>query len=230
MKKAEFFAIITPDSATSGDYISVTGTADRGLTYVLIELSDAAGTTLRTYSSPVSATGYFNYGFHVDMKPGQYTIRVSNPAIKNPLQKVLTVLPPRTPAPVVTTVAVTPDIPTAAITASLPVQLPTSPVVSTGSGSLSIASTPPGAFVYLDSVMMGKTPVELGNPGFGTHLVEIRSPGYMPYSVQVTVSEGAAVTLSPILVKNPSSLPLSPVTALAAFVICGAIAILCRKK
>ena len=233
MKKTEFYANLTPNPATNADYVSVTGSVERGVSYVRIDVTDNSGKIYRTYSSPVSASGYFNYGFHVDMQPGQYYITVSNPSIKSPLQMVLTVLPPQTQTSIGTTVAVTPGNPTASITdlispSATIIQNP--PGIPAGMGTLSIVSNPAGSSVYLDSVMMGKTPVDLGNINYGSHLVEIKSPGYQTYSVQVTVNDVAPVTLSPVLQKSPSSIPLSPVTALIGLFISGAIALVWKRK
>jgi hypothetical protein len=232
MKKAEFYAVAVPNPAETGDYVSLSGTAERGVSYVRIDVTDLTGKILHTYISPVSASGYFNYGFHVDMQPGQYDLRVSNPAIQTPLTMVLTIIPPLTPTPVETTMAVTTVDSTVPLPESIPavVTTPQSPAVTpAGYGALSVASTPAGASVYLDSVMMGTTPLDLGNLDYGTHFVEIRSPGYLTYSVQVTVKEGSPVTLSPVLLKNPSSIPLSPVTALIGLLFAGAIALVWRR-
>jgi len=238
LKKPEFYATLTPNPANTGDYVSLTGSSERltgssekSVTYVRIDITDISGKTLRTYTSPVSASGYFNYGFHVDMQPGQYTIRVSNPSIKSPLLKILTVIQPQKPTTAETTVAVIPADSTS-IPGTVPASLttPQIPGISPDTGALSIASTPAGASVYLDSVLMGKTPVNLGNLNYGNHLVEIKSPGYLPYSVHVMVQKDAPVTLSPILLKSPSSIPLSPLTVLIGLIISGAIALVWRRR
>jgi len=233
MKKAEFYATLTPNPATIDDYVLLIGSAERGVSYVRIDVTDMSGKILRTFASPVSASGYFNYGFHVDMHPGQYYLTVSNPSLKNPLQMVLTIVPPETLSPMEKPVVVTPGNLTGSIPDTTPPSATTPqnpPVASPETGKLSIASTPAGAFVYLDSVMVGKTPVDLGNLTYGSHLVEIKSPGYLPYSVQVTVREGEPVTLSPVLLKSPSSIPLSPVIALIGLIISGAFAIVWRGE
>lgn len=232
LKKAEFYATVSPNPATIDEYVTVTGSSERGVTYVLIDITDNTGKVIRTYNSPVSASGYFNYGFHVDMQPGQYNIVISNPAIKNSLKKVLTVNPPRTTTQIPTaespnTVDTTEPITGSVIVTTMPQN---TPEILTGAGTLSIASTPSGASVYLDSVMMGKTPVDLGNLNFGNHLVEIKTPGYQPYSVQVTVNEGKTVTLSPVLLKSPSTIPLSPLTVLIGLIISGLIALAWNRK
>lgn len=111
-----------------------------------------------------------------------------------------------------------------------PETTPNQPVISLGNGTLSITSTPPGASVYLDSVMMGKTPVNLENLNYGSHLIEIKSPGYIPFSIQASVQEGSQVTLSPILVKSPSPIPLSPITVLIGLLFAGTIALVWRRR
>ena len=233
MKKAEFYANLSPNPATFADYVSLTGFAERGVSYLRIDITDISGKILRTYSSPVSASGYFNYGFHVDMPPGQYYITMSNPSIKSPLVMILTVLPPRTSTPIMTTGGVSPGNPTSSITATIPSSAATTqnpPGITAGTGTLSITSTPAGSSVYLDSVMMGKTPVDLGNLNYGSHLVEIKSPGYQTYSVQVTVKDGSPVILSPVLQKSPSSIPLSPVTVIIGLIISIVIALVWKRS
>ncbi|MFA4823969.1 MAG: PEGA domain-containing protein [Methanoregula sp.] len=230
LKKAEFYATLSPNPATIDDYVSIIGSAERGVSYVRIDVTDSTGKIVHTYSSPVSASGYFNYGFHVDMKPGQYFVTISNPSLKNSLQMVLTVVSQHTLAGTNTTVAVVPGSPTVLTPAPLVATTPQNPpVITANGGALSIASTPPGASVYLDSVMMGKTPVDLGNLNFGNHLVEIKTPGYVPFSVQVAVVEGTPITISPILQKTPSAIPLSPVTVLIGLIISGAIVLVWRR-
>ena len=231
MKKAEFYANISPNPATFADYVSLTGSAERGISYVRIDITDISGKILHTSSSPVSASGYFNYGFHVDMPPGQYYVTISNPSLKSPLVMILTVIPPRTPTPIMTTVGGSSGNPTSSITAAiLPSTTMQNPLgISAGTGTLSITSTPAGSSVYLDSVMMGKTPVDLGNINYGSHLVEVKSPGYQTYSVQVTVKDGSPVILSTVLQKSPSSIPLSPVTALIGLLISGVIVLVWKR-
>ena len=167
MKKPEFYANLTPNPATFADYVSLTGFAERGISYLRIDITDISGKTLRTYSSPVSASGYFNYGFHVDMPPGQYYITMSNPSLTSPLVIIFTVLPPRTPTPVITTVGVSSGNPTSSIPSGI---------------SPSAATTQ--------------------NPTGGT-----------------------AGTLQ----KSPSSIPLSPLTALIGLLITGVIALVGKR-
>ncbi len=224
MKKAEFYATTTPNPATTDDYVSVTGSSERGVTYVQIDVTDSSGKIYHTYASPVSGSGYFNYGFHVDMQPGQYYVRVSNPAIKTPLVMDLTIVPPQASISGTTTPGINPA--STATPAKNPVALSQN---LPGTGTLTIASTPAGASVFLDSVMMGNTPVDLNNLPSGSHLIELKTPGYQPYSLQVNLTDSAQVTLSPFLQKTPPAIPLSPVTVLIGLIIAGAIALVWRR-
>ena len=106
MKKPEFY--VNPvREANPGQYVELSGIAEQGVTYVKIDIADSGGRILHTFISPVSGTGSFNYGFRVDVQPGQYTVRVSNPSWENTLTRVFMVTPSGIPTPVVTTPSVT---------------------------------------------------------------------------------------------------------------------------
>ena len=92
IKKSEFYLTIQQGLINPGDYVQLNGVAEKGVTYVMIDVTDSDGTKLHTFLSPVSGTGSFNYGFHADMPPGKYFVTVSNPAMKNSLMSPLTVV------------------------------------------------------------------------------------------------------------------------------------------
>ncbi len=98
LKKPEFYIIATPSTISPGDYVEFRGMAEKDVTYVRIGISDASGSMIHTFISPVSGIGSFEYGFRTDMKPGQYNVLVTNPSMKNNLGLVLTVSAPQTPA------------------------------------------------------------------------------------------------------------------------------------
>ncbi|GAA6741896.1 PEGA domain-containing protein [Thermus oshimai] len=62
-------------------------------------------------------------------------------------------------------------------------------------GTLLLESTPSGAEVYLEGRLQGRTPLRLTLPE-GTYRVELRSPGYEPYTAQVRVERGRETRLS----------------------------------
>ena len=60
--------------------------AERGVTEVKIDIADFRGTMLRSYTSSVSGSDSFNFGFQADMQPGHYFVMVSNPTMKSVLK------------------------------------------------------------------------------------------------------------------------------------------------
>ncbi|MDD1696057.1 MAG: hypothetical protein LUQ54_04085 [Methanoregula sp.] len=132
LKKPEFYLNAQSGLIYPGDYVQLNGIAEQGVTYVNIEVTDSNGAILHTFISPVSGSGSFYYGFHGDMPPGRYFVRVSNPSMKNPLNSILTVVPPGTSnltsfvqdnvtvPPVSTPVPTPPATPVATSTPTLP--------------------------------------------------------------------------------------------------------------
>jgi hypothetical protein len=208
MKKPDFYIVASPNQLETGDYVQLLGTAERGTSAIRIQITDRNGRVFHFYDTSASASGYFNYGFHIDMPPGDYTVTISSPSVISTYSTMLTVIPPPTPEPTGTNASVTNNGTT-----------PLEPPMTTG--ALAVSSTPSGAPVYLDSAPMGNTPVTLQNLTPGSHLVEIKNPGYLPYSVQVLVKAGEQTVVISTLVKNPLSLPLSPVTTLFGLIIAG---------
>lgn len=91
LKQPDFYMTANPPTARYGDYISLNGVAEKGVSYVKINVTDASGTILHTFMSPVSATGAFSYSFHIDMAPGTYTVTGVNPSMDRILKQTLTV-------------------------------------------------------------------------------------------------------------------------------------------
>ncbi|MCX6688646.1 MAG: hypothetical protein NTZ39_02985 [Methanoregula sp.] len=102
LKRPEFYIVSSLNPAGPGDYVQLTGNAEKGVSYVKIDVTDTTGTVAHTFMSPVGANGDFQYGFHVDMPPGQYRIIVSNPSMKSGLNQTFTVAIPTTVQPVLT--------------------------------------------------------------------------------------------------------------------------------
>lgn len=102
MKKPEFYINPLSNPINAGDYIQLNGYVEQGTTQVRVDISDSNGTLLRTYTTSASGSGYFNYGFRADMRPGQYSVVVSSPSQQNTLRTVLTVISPAVTSPVPT--------------------------------------------------------------------------------------------------------------------------------
>jgi len=133
LKRPEFYVVASQNPVGPGDYIQLTGFAEKGVSYVKIDVTDPSGNILHTFISPVSATGYFQYGFHVDMPPGQYRVIVSNPSMKNGLDQSLIVAVPATPVSGISmneTATLTPVVtsPAPAATSPIPTRVPISPI------------------------------------------------------------------------------------------------------
>ena len=94
LKKPEFYIDAQPGPVNPGDYVQLNGVAEKGVTYVIIDVSDSSATKQHSFISPVSGTGSFNYEFHADMPPGNYFVTVSNHAMKDSLKSTLTIVSP----------------------------------------------------------------------------------------------------------------------------------------
>ncbi|MCK9580832.1 MAG: PEGA domain-containing protein [Methanoregula sp.] len=214
LKIPAFYVVASSSTAIYGDYVQLTGYAERDVTSVNFIITNEAGNIVNQYDSSVSSSGYFNRGFHVNMEPGVYTITMTSPSVRTTSSNYLVVetVPGQAASPV-------PAIPGSATIGPGPAVPPVTEPVDTGTGSISVTSSPLGATVFLDSAMMGQTPYELDQVSSGNHLVEIRAPGYQTYSEQVTVRNGDAKNVSTILSKTSASTPLSPCTVLGAMLV-----------
>jgi PEGA domain. len=210
LKKPEFYVAMTPNPAKLDDYVTLVGYSEKGAANIEINVLDAQQNKVHTYLAATDASGDFNYGFHVDMAPGDYTVNIGSPSMAKSITKTLTVNATPGNAAVVATVT--------------PAATPTD-----AAGTLMISSKPTGAAVYLDTVMVGNTPLTLNTVTPGTHTVEVRSPGYLPSSVGVTVAGGKSTEITPELVKSPSGAPLSPLTAVFGCII-GAFCIIALRS
>ena len=86
LKKPEFYINPQTGPVQQGDYIQLSGVAEKGVTNVKIDITDSTGKILHTHTAPVSADGFFNYEFRGDMQPGQYFVSAGNPSMKDILR------------------------------------------------------------------------------------------------------------------------------------------------
>ncbi len=212
MDKPDFYFSVTPATPETGDYVQFVGTARNNVESVRLQITDGSGQVLHTFYTPVSATGYFNQGFHIDMQPGSYTVTLDSPTTAATYRTTLQVVSPQAPASNVTA-APTPLVPA------------TPPVTGPVTGTIAVTSTPAGASVSVDSIMKGQTPINLENIPAGDHTVGLNASGYLPYSIQVTVKAGETVTVSPALVKSASPVPLPVLVPVLGVLIAAALAI-----
>jgi hypothetical protein len=103
LKRPAFYITVSPNPSNPGDYIELTGIAEQGITSAKIEITDASGKVLHSFTSPVdSSSGSLSYDFHGDMETGQYTVTVSNPSLKTSYTTVMSVVAPGETQPVTT--------------------------------------------------------------------------------------------------------------------------------
>jgi hypothetical protein len=138
LKKPEFYVVASPNLARYGDYIQLTGISEKASSSVHFAIADSSGKIVHSYDSTVSASGYYNQGFHIDMPPGVYSITLTSPSSKAIYRNYLTVNMSETPAPVSGTADQTG-------TGAVSPPPSGSSLSSDGTGSSPITSSPAGA-------------------------------------------------------------------------------------
>ena len=234
LKKPDFYMTMSPNPASIDDYIQIAGDAENGASSLEINVLDSSGNKVHTFDAPVSVGGFFNYGFHVDMPPGQYTVTITSPSMLQSLTKTLTITATNTNATAAgttTSQAVPEGTNVPGFSGTQPANPAITPTaVSPGNGTLIISSKPVGASVYLDSAMVGKTPLTLDSVSPGAHTVELKSPGYLSVSIDVVVSADKSTEISPEMINAPSGVPLSPFVAIFGFIGAMALFATLRKR
>jgi hypothetical protein len=99
-----------------------------------------------------------------------------------------------------------------------------------GSGGLSVSSTPAGANVFLDNAFVGISPLTLSDVSAGTHTVSMKLDGYQEYSVSTQVNSGAVSTVSAALTPITPTPKSAPVPVLAGIAVIGAVLLFFRKR
>jgi hypothetical protein len=84
-----------------------------------------------------------------------------------------------------------------------------SPDLPSGTGSVQVLSSPPGAEIYLDHEYRGTTPGNLTGILAGNHTLELRKDRYEPWTASFTVTHGSAGTIPVTLVSIPVTLPVT---------------------
>jgi hypothetical protein len=79
----------------------------------------------------------------------------------------------------------------------------------TGTGTLSVTSTPGGAMVFLDGVFKGITPKTMTGVPAGTHQLRVYRIGYEDFSASITVIPGQTLEV-PVALEVPSGPTLVP--------------------
>lgn len=105
-------------------------------------------------------------------------------------------------------------------------------VASGGAGSIVVTSTPAGGQVFLDDQFRGVAPVTIYNVVPGTHIINMKLPGYNDWSTSVTVPGGQVTQVPAVFVAGGSATPvsttraaLSPVIVIGALAVCAGAAV-----
>lgn len=136
---------------------------------------------------------------------------------------------PTTAAPVATTPAVvaTTPAPTPEITPE-----PTK-TGTPGRGTLSIDTQPPGAEIYVDDVLKGKSPATIPDLAAGSHTVRFEHDGYQSMTLPVTVPDRDTSTVATTLMPAQGGIAILPLAALCFIVVgilVGAIYLYLRQR
>ncbi len=86
-------------------------------------------------------------------------------------------------------------------------------------------STPAGGQVYLDSQFRGIAPVTIYNVAPGTHIINMKLPGYSDWSTSVNVPGGQVTQVPAVFQAGSGTIPVQTRAVLSPFAIIGALAI-----
>jgi hypothetical protein len=101
---------------------------------------------------------------------------------------------------------------TPVITQPVPAATGTTPPQDT-LGSLSVTTTPAGAFIFLDGVQRGVSPATIPGLSAGTHTVLLKIDGYQDLSTPVVIAAGKTQDYATSLVKNSANSATTVATA-----------------
>lgn len=104
-------------------------------------------------------------------------------------------------------------IPTGTPNPTLGTPLPTPTTASAGTATIRFTSSPAGASVYVDGVLVGATPAAIPGIALGKHTFEIRKEGYQTWSQTITVTQAFTTR---IMSFNPTLIVMSAIPTLTA--------------
>jgi PKD repeat protein len=74
--------------------------------------------------------------------------------------------------------------------------------VTTPATTLSVTSNPPGAAVFIDNVIKGRTPLTLTDTAMGNHRITIAMDDYEEYTRNIMVEAATPLTISAVLIRS----------------------------
>ncbi|HJJ48405.1 MAG TPA: PEGA domain-containing protein [Methanocorpusculum sp.] len=100
-------------------------------------------------------------------------------------------------------------------------------------GSVAVSSSPSGAYIYIDNLFYGMTPVTIPGLEKGSHILKLSAAGYNDYQDTFTLNPGESVqksvAMSPASSPVPTSTPLPAAGLLAGLLAAGVLFTLKRK-
>jgi len=165
------------------------------------------------------------------------TVGIVYTLFANPTNTTMTAATTTAPAPVVVTTTAAPAGPVAATSAvsRVPVAAVTNAVAQgtpvPGTGTLSVATDPAGALVYVDDVMRGASPAVIPGLAAGPHTLRLEKTGYRSMGVPVAIEDGRTTEYATALIPESSG-GKTPLGATAAILACAgaAVVVLLKKK
>jgi len=95
-----------------------------------------------------------------------------------------------------------------------PSQVPATPApASPGTGTLSVATNPPGAQVFIDDVLRGLSPATIPELPAGSHTLRLEKAGYKNMTVPVSIGDGRVTEYSTSLEAESGGLGIVPIIA-----------------
>ncbi|HWQ67744.1 MAG TPA: PEGA domain-containing protein [Methanospirillum sp.] len=150
----------------------------------------------------------------IDLTPGSYTVSLQHPDYQSYVTTVAVIAGQITPVNPVLTASSHP---------------------SATNGTLSIASSPAGAQVFIDNLLVGVTPLVLPTTRPGVHTLLLKMNGYQDYSNEAEIKAGmtttASVNLSPVApatmtaTSTPTPLPSATTSPLPGLLILPGLAV-----
>jgi len=121
---------------------------------------------------------------------------------------------PMTTAPITAQVTSTTQQAATAGASPAPSQAPGTPApASPGTGTLSVATKPEGAQIYIDDVLRGMSPASIPELPSGQHMLRLEKAGYKNMTVPVSIGEAKVTEYSTSLEAESGGLGIVPVIA-----------------
>nr|QNO52399.1 hypothetical protein IAKEDICC_00020 [Methanosarcinales archaeon ANME-1 ERB6] len=119
-------------------------------------------------------------------------------------------------------------------TSSVSASLVLSPTPSPTSGTISVSSSPSGAYIYLDDTYKGIAPLTITDVSPGTHAIKATLAGYEDWSTNTEVTSGSTASVSASLTHistpTPTPTPKAPTTVLSVIAALGISGIIAAAK